>query len=389
MLRVLTPKVYQPQAPPGKISGPLAAPRAPGAILGLPTPGWDGETRLIHARIAGLGRYVPQRVLTNADLEQMVDTSDQWIIDRTGIRERHLAAPDETTSTLALRAARTALDRARIPPEDLDLIVVATTTPDGLFPSVASLVQDGLGARRAGAFDVNAACMGFMSALATGTQFIAGGGARRVLVIGAETLSRIVNWEDRGTCVLFGDGAGALVLQAAEFGGPLGFVLRSDGSKADQLCADGLCGPRDGRVVEPYIHMDGPAIFKFAVHAMTDAVREALGTSGLTADDIDLLVPHQANLRIIQGVGKALGVPAERTMINIEKYGNTSSASIPMALCEAAEQGRLREGARVALCGFGGGLAWGAMILQWSTTGTKPAAAQADPALASAHAAGA
>jgi 3-oxoacyl-[acyl-carrier-protein] synthase-3 len=342
---------------------------------------------LIHSRIAGLGRYVPERILANAELERMVETSDQWIIDRTGIRERHLAAPEETTSTLALRAARTALERAQIDPSDLDLVIVATTTPDGLFPSVASLVQDGLGARGAGAFDINAACMGFMSALATGTQFIAGGGARRVLVIGAETLSRMVNWEDRGTCVLFGDGAGALVLEASEFGGPLGFVLHSDGSKAKQLYADGYCGPRDGRVLEPYIHMDGPAIFKFAVHAMTDSVREALGRSGLTTADIDLLVSHQANLRIIQGVAKALGVPPERAMINVEKYGNTSSASIPMALCEASEQGRLREGARVVLCGFGGGLAWGSMVLQWSTTGLKPAATEAGPALA--HAGGA
>jgi len=319
----------------------------------------------------------------------MVETSDQWIIDRTGIRERHMASPDETTSALSLRAARAALEQARIDPTDLDLIIVATTTPDGLFPSVASLVQDGLGARRAGAFDVNAACMGFMSALATATQWIGAGGARRVLVVGAEVLSRIVNWEDRGTCVLFGDGAGALVLEASEFGGPLGFVLRSDGSKAKQLWADGPCGVRDGGALEPYIHMDGPAIFKFAVQAMTEAVREALGRSGLTPRDIDLLVPHQANLRIIQGVAKALGVPPERAMVNVEKYGNTSSASIPMALCEAAELGRLREGARVVLCGFGGGLAWGSMVLEWSTTGIRPAAGVTDPALASAHAGGA
>ena len=209
----------------------------------------------------------------------MVETSDQWIIDRTGIEERHIAADDETTSTLALAAARMALERARIDPDELDLIVAATTTPDGLFPSVASLVQEGLGAHRAGAFDVNAACMGFMSALATGTQFIGAGSARRVLVIGAEVLSRIVNWQDRGTCVLFGDGAGAVVLEAAEFGGPLSFVLRSDGARKDHLFAPGMCGPRDAEGKGPldcYIQMDGPAIFKFAVHAMTDALRATL-----------------------------------------------------------------------------------------------------------------
>ncbi len=332
---------------------------------------------MIHCRVAGLGRYVPEHILTNADLERMVETSDQWIIDRTGIEERHIAAPGETTSTLALAAARVALERAAIDAAELDLIIAATTTPDGLFPSVASLVQDGLGASRAGAFDVNAACMGFVSALATGTQFIGAGSARRILVIGAEVLSRIVNWQDRGTCVLFGDGAGALVLEAAEFGGPLGFVLRSDGARRDQLFASGLCGARDAEGNGPldcYIQMDGPAIFKFAVQAMTEALRETLSGARLGPDEIDLLVPHQANLRIIQGVAKALGLRPEQAMVNIQKYGNTSSASIPMALCEAAEQGRLREGARVALCGFGGGLAWGAMLLEWSTSGIPPAA---------------
>ncbi len=341
------------------------------------------ETPLIHSRIAGLGRYVPERVLTNTELERMVETSDQWIIDRTGIRERHIAAPEESTSQLALRAAQAALANAGIGAADLDLIIAATTTPDGLFPSVASLVQEGLGARRAGAFDINAACMGFMSALATGGQFIGAGGAKRVLVIGAEVLSRIVNWKDRGTCVLFGDGAGAVVLEAADFGGPLAFVLHSDGSKAKQLWADGPCGSTAERELECYIHMDGPAIFKFAVQAMTEAVRETLAAARMTPDDIDLLVPHQANLRIIQGVAKALGLPPERAMINVERYGNTSSASIPMALCEAAEQGRLHEGDRVVLCGFGGGLAWGSMLLEWSTTGIPPAA-RAAPVLSSA-----
>jgi 3-oxoacyl-[acyl-carrier-protein] synthase III len=342
---------------------------------------------LIRSRIAGVGHYVPSRVLTNEDLERMVDTSDQWIRDRTGIVERRIAAPDETASTLALNAARVALERARMDPADLDLVIAATTTPDGMFPSVASLVQDGLGARRAGAFDVNAACVGFLSALAAGSQFIAGGGAKRVLVAGTEVLSRIVDWEDRGTCVLFGDGAGAVVLEAAEFGGPLGFVLHSDGSKRDALFAEGPCGPRDADGNGPlscYINMDGPAIFKFAVHAMTNAVREAAGRASVGIGDIDLLVPHQANLRIIQGTGKALGIPAERTMVNIQRYGNTSSASIPIALSEAYAEGRLHEGDTVVLCAFGGGLAWGSMVLEWSTTGVRPEARRPSYAPASA-----
>jgi 3-oxoacyl-[acyl-carrier-protein] synthase-3 len=338
---------------------------------------------LIRTRIAGLGHYLPERVLTNADLERMVETSDQWIRDRTGIEERHVAREDETSSSLGLHAARMALDHANIDPADIDLVIAATTTPDGLFPSVASLIQDKIGARNAGAFDVNAACVGFLSAFATATQFVATGSCKRVLVVGTEVLSRITNWSDRGTCVLFGDAAGAVVLEAAEFGGPLGFVLRSDGSKKDALFAEGACGPRDseGNAPAPHlcmINMDGPAIFKFAVQAMTGAVRDALVRSQLTVDDVDVLVPHQANLRIIQGTAKALGIPQEKALITVHKYGNTSSASIPVALSEAAREGRLREGDRLAICAFGGGLAWGSMILEWSRTGLAPARSSAD-----------
>ncbi len=333
---------------------------------------------MIGTRIAGLGHYLPERVVTNLDLEKMVETSDQWIQDRTGIKERHIAAPHETSSSLGTEAARMALERARINPEDIDLVIAATTTPDGMFPSVASLVQNNVGAVNAGAFDVNAACVGFLSAFSAATQFVATGACQRVLVVGTEVLSRIVNWEDRNTCVLFGDGAGALVLEASEFGGPLGFVLRSDGSKKSALFAEGPCGPRDtdGNGAPAHlcmINMDGPAIFKFAVHAMTNSVREALVKSQLTVDDIDVLVPHQANLRIIQGTAKALGIPPERALITVDKYGNTSSASIPIALSEAARDGKLNEGDRMALCAFGGGLAWGAMLLDWSTTGVAPA----------------
>jgi 3-oxoacyl-[acyl-carrier-protein] synthase-3 len=343
-------------------------------------------------RIAGLGHYLPERVLTNADLERMVDTSDQWIRDRTGIAERHVAAPEETSSTLGLNAARMALDDAGIAGRDIDLVIGATTTPDGLFPSVASLIQDGIGASQAGAFDVNAACVGFLSALSAATQFIATGACRRVLVVGTEVLSRIVNWDDRGTCVLFGDAAGAVVLEAAAFGGPLGFTLRSDGSKKGALFAEGACGPRDaaGKGPAPHlclINMDGPAIFKFAVHAMTDAVRVAAAKSQIGVDEIDVLVPHQANLRIIQGTAKALGIPYEKALITVHKYGNTSSASIPVALSEASREGRLHEGDRLALCAFGGGLAWGAMILEYTRTGIAPAARR--PALAETAAGGA
>jgi 3-oxoacyl-[acyl-carrier-protein] synthase-3 len=331
-----------------------------------------------RVRIAGLGHYLPEKTLTNFDLERMVDTSDQWIRDRTGIQERHIAAPHETSSVLGLRAARMALEDAGIDPASLDLVIAATTTPDGLFPSVASLIQDGIGATRAGAFDVSAACVGFMSALATGMQFIATGAARRILIVGAEVLSRIVNWQDRSTCVLFGDAAGALVLEAAAFGGPLGIVLRSDGSKKAALFADGPCGARDahGNPPAPHlcmINMDGPAIFKFAVQAMSSAVRDALAQASLTVDDIDLLVPHQANLRIIQGAAKQLGLPEDKAVVTVHKYGNTSSASIPVALSEAGKAGRLQEGALLALCAFGGGLAWGAMLLEYSRTGSPPA----------------
>ena len=333
---------------------------------------------MISTRIAGLGHYLPERILTNADLEKMVDTSDQWILERTGIRERHIAAPDETSSTLAVRAAQMALEHARIDAADIDLVICATTTPDGLFPAIASAVQDRIGAGHAGAYDVNAACVGFLSAFSAATQYIATGACRRVLVVGTEVLSRIVNWQDRGTCLLFGDGAGALVLEAAEFGGPLGMVLRSDGSKRSALFAEGPCGARDadGNGPPPHlclINMDGPAIFKFAVQAMSSSVREALGKARLSVDDIDVLVPHQANLRIIQGTAKHLGLPMEKAIVTVHKYGNTSSATIPVALSEAQREGRLPEGGRVALCSFGGGLAWGAMILDWSTTGAAPA----------------
>ena len=328
---------------------------------------------ITRARIAGIGKYLPQRILTNAELEQMVETSDQWIQDRTGVLERHIAADDETASSMGIRAARQALEQAQVDPADLDLVIAATTTPDGMFPAVASLIQHGLGARRAGAFDINAACVGFVTALATASQFIEGGVYRRVLVVGADVLSRIIDWTDRRTCVLFGDGAGAVVLEASERGGPLSFVLHSDGGGAASLYAPGPCGPEGA--ADPgcyYVSMDGRQIFKFAVHAMEDATREAVASAGLSLDDIALLIPHQANLRIINATAKALGLPPERAMVNVDRCGNTSSASIPMAMREAWEQGRLHDGDRVVLVAFGGGLVWGAMALEWAPVGPMP-----------------
>ena len=324
------------------------------------------------ARIAGLGKYLPQRVLTNDDLARMVDTSDEWIRDRSGIRERRLASDHETASSMGLEAARNALALADMEPDSLDLVLAATTTPDGLFPSVASRIQEGLKAHRAGAFDVNAACTGFLAALATGSQFIATGACRRVLVVGTEVLSRIVDWTDRDTCVLFGDGAGALVLEAADRGGPLGIILHSDGAGIDLLNAPGPCGRRDLPPSPFLVSMDGRPLFKFAVNALEQAIREALAAAGLSPQDIDLFVPHQANLRIINAATRALRIPPEKVMINIERYGNTSSASIPIALCEAWEEGRLQEEQRVVLASFGGGLAWGAIILEWTPLKSSP-----------------
>jgi 3-oxoacyl-[acyl-carrier-protein] synthase-3 len=338
---------------------------------------------LNSARIAGIGKYLPERILSNFDLERMVDTSDTWIRERTGVCERHLAADDETSSTMAVRAARQALEQAEVDPAELDLVIVATTTPDGLFPATASRVQDGLGARRAGAFDINAACVGFMSALATASQFIATGAYERILVCGAEVLSRMTDYTDRSTCVIFGDGAGAVVLEAAERGGPLSFVLHSDGSGAQNLYAHGPCATPAHQAEAYYIQMDGPQIFKFAVLAMESAAREALAAAGMGVEDIDLLIPHQANLRIIKATAKQLGLPEEKAFVNVDRYGNTSSASIPIALREAWEQGRLHDGDRVVLAAFGGGLVWGSLVLEWAPVG--PAGSAAEPVHAGAR----
>jgi 3-oxoacyl-[acyl-carrier-protein] synthase-3 len=324
------------------------------------------------ARIVGVGKYLPARVLTNADLERMVETSNEWIVDRTGIRERRLAAEGETTATMGAAAARMALETAGLRGDQIDLVICATLTPDGMFPASASLIQDAIGAGKAGAFDINAACTGFLAALAVGAQFIETGVCERVLVVGAEVLSRIIDWSDRSTCVLFGDGAGAVVLERGESGGVGSFVLKSDGSGANLLYARGpASSPLSLRESEGFcIVMDGREVFKFAVRAMEDVARQAIAAAGLTLEDIDYFLPHQANQRIIAAVGRSMGLAPERVISNVERYGNTSSASIPVALCEAWEEGRFKAGDRIVLVAFGGGLAWGASVVEWTGLGS-------------------
>jgi 3-oxoacyl-[acyl-carrier-protein] synthase-3 len=329
------------------------------------------------ARIVGVGKYLPEKVLTNADIERMVETSDEWIRDRTGIRERHIASEIETAATLGTHAARMALETAGIGPESVDLILCASISPDGMFPATASLIQDALGARNAAAFDVNAACAGFIAALSTGANFINARVYDRVLVVGSEVLSRIIDWTDRTTCVLFGDGSGAVLLEHAETGGVNATILKSDGSGAKLLYARGpASAPSTIRETEGFcIVMDGREVFRFAVRAMEDVSRQAIALAGLSIDDIDYVVPHQANQRIIAAVAKGLGVPSERVISNVEKYGNTSSASIPVALCEAWEEGKLKDGDHIVLVGFGGGLVWGASVVEWTTLGSRLAGA--------------
>lgn len=322
-------------------------------------------------RIAGLGASVPERLLTNADLQRIVDTSEEWIVTRTGIRERHLAGPDVATSDLATEAARQALARASVAPEDIDLVIVATVTPDHTFPATACLVQRDLGAYRAAAFDLEAACSGFIYALSVGTQFVATGTYDTVLVIGAETLSRITDWSDRNTCVLFGDGAGAAVLRPSVPGqGILSTYLGANGQGASlmNLPAGGSRRPACTETVarrEHFIKMNGSEVFKFAVKMMGDAAQEALRLAGLDKEDIDYLVPHQANLRIIEAAARRFDLPMERVITNLDRFGNMSSASVPVALEGAVDEGRIREGDVVLLVAFGAGLTWGACALRW------------------------
>ncbi len=324
-----------------------------------------------YAAIAGWGKYLPQRVLTNKDLERIVETSDEWIRSRTGIVERRLVQDGETSSTMAIRAARQALERADLAPFSLDLIIAATATPDYLFPATACLVQDGLGAIQAGAFDLEAACSGFIYALAVGTQLIRSGAYDNVLVVATETLSRIINWRDRNTCVLFGDGAGAVVLRATpRRRGLLTHTLGAYGAGKDLLIqpAGGSAQPADAETVasgQHYLHMKGNEVFRFAVRMMGESSREVLEKAGLGLDDVRLFVPHQANLRIINALAEKMNLPMERVYINLPRYGNMSAATIPVALCEAAEEGLLREEDVVVTTAFGAGLTWAAGVVVW------------------------
>lgn len=315
---------------------------------------------------------VPERVLSNDDLAGMVDTSDEWIRQRTGIVERRIAGKGETTSTLSLRAALNALEVANLDPALLDLIIVASVTPDHAFPATSCLLQDALGAQKAAAFDLSAGCSGFVYGLSLAADLLAGGRYEHALVIGAETLSRITDWTDRNTCVLFGDGAGAVVLRASDMpGGILSSILGADGSGAELLMlpAGGSALPTTTETVaarQHFIQMQGREVYRFAAHIMPEAARQVLKRAGLTVNDVALFVPHQANDRILQAAARGLGVPEERVFSNVAHYGNTSSASIPIALCEAVERGLIRRGDVVVCVGFGAGLTWAATAIRWS-----------------------
>jgi len=319
--------------------------------------------------LTGWGKYLPENVVTNKDLEAKVNTSDTWIQTRTGIKERRLASDNETASGMAAKAAGDALRVAGLKPEQLDLVIVATVTPEMIFPSCASLVQHAIGAKNAAAFDLNAACTGFVYAVATASQFISTGTFKKILIVGSEVYSRILDWNDRDTCVLFGDGAGAVVLEAGSNPpGFLSFVLGSNGAKPELLNLPGLCGnPNNPDKDRHYLCMNGSEIYKFAVRTMVKASKQVLNNAGLTIDDLKLFIPHQANRRIIQAVAKSLGMPSDKVFMNVEKYGNTSAASVPIALCEAVEEGRIDAGDYLAMVGFGAGLSWGATVLQWGT----------------------
>jgi 3-oxoacyl-[acyl-carrier-protein] synthase-3 len=318
----------------------------------------------IHSRIVGTGSYLPARVMTNADLERMVDTSDEWIFTRTGIRRRHIAADGEHTSDLALKAARRALEAAGLTPRDIGMVVVATTTPDMVFPSTACILQSKLGIHNCPAFDVQAVCSGFVYGLAAADQFMKSGQYDYILVVGAEIYSRILDWKDRSTCVLFGDGAGAVVLKKSTKPGILSSHLHADGSYAGALSVPGtVCGGKvSGR---PLLQMEGSVVFKFAVKVLGEVAEEALAANHLRKSDIDWLIPHQANIRIIHATARKLGMSMEKVVTTVDRHANTSAASVPLALDEAVRDGRIRAGQHVLLEGVGGGFTWGAVLVKW------------------------
>jgi 3-oxoacyl-[acyl-carrier-protein] synthase-3 len=323
---------------------------------------------MIRARVIGTGAYLPERVVSNDELARTVDTSDAWIVERTGIRQRHIAADGELTSDLATAAARAALARAGLRPESIDLILVATSTPDHTFPACAAAVQRKLGAARAAAFDLQAVCSGFIYALAVADKFLVTGQAKTALVVGSETFSRLLDWQDRTTCVLFGDGAGAVVLRAEEGTGTafdrgvLATHLGSDGRHYDDLYVDG--GPSSTGTTG-HLRMNGREVFRHAIQTLTAASQRVLDAAGLTVDDVDWLVPHQANLRILDAVAKRLGIGAERVLITVDRHANTSAASIPLALAEAAAAGRLQADQLLVMNAMGGGFTWGSALVRW------------------------
>jgi len=327
----------------------------------------------LRATVLGVGAYAPPKVMTNDDLARLVDTSDEWITTRTGIKRRHIAGPDQATSDLAIVAAQQALEAAAVRAQDLDLILVGTATPDMLFPATACVLQDRLGAARAGAFDLLAACSSFVYGLISAGQMIASGVIRTALVVGADTLSRLVDWEDRGTCVLIGDGAGAVVLGSSERGrGIYTGRVGADGSAGEVLKvpAGGSRIPATAEAIERKLHrgyMDGQAVFKLAVRTIPGLIRETVAQAGWTMDQVDLIVPHQANLRIIEAMASQLHLPMEKFVVNIQEYGNTSAASVPLALFEAVQSGRIHAGDRLVLAAFGGGFTYAACALVWGT----------------------
>jgi len=318
----------------------------------------------MYSRITGTGSYLPEKILTNLDLERMVDTSDEWIRTRTGITQRHIAAEDQVASDLALYACQNAMQAAGVTGQDIDLIIVATTTPDMIFPSTACILQNKLGIENCPAFDVQAVCSGFVYALATADMFVSSGKCRNALVVGSEIYSKIMDWNDRSTCVLFGDGAGAVVLSQSDQPGILSTHLHASGSHSNILSAPGSIS--GGKVQgTPYINMEGNAVFKFAVKVLEEVVQEAVAKNNLQSTDIDWLIPHQANIRIIQSTAKKLGLPMDKVVVAVDKHGNTSAASIPLALDMAVRDGRIQRDQLVLLEGVGGGFTWGAVLLRW------------------------
>jgi 3-oxoacyl-[acyl-carrier-protein] synthase-3 len=319
----------------------------------------------MYSKIIGTGSYLPGKTLTNHDLEKIVETTHDWILSRSGIVERHVAADDELTSDLALQASRRAIEAAGISADEIDLVIVATTSPDNIFPSTACILQDKLGIRNGSpAFDMQAVCGGFVYALNTADMYIRGGQARTALVVGAEVLSRLLDWNDRTTCVLFGDGAGAVVLRASDTPGIIASKLHSDGSHRNMLKAEGAI--RNGEIQgDPFIKMDGQAVFKFAVKVLTDVVEEVLEENHLQGSDINWLIPHQANIRIMEATAKKLGLGMDNVIVTVAHHGNTSAASIPLALDVAVRDGRIKAGQNIMLEAVGGGFTWGAVLIRW------------------------